>query len=38
MQLEKVLVKINAKASVDLNNDDRNVLESSFIDYKGDFD
>ena len=38
MQLDKVLFKITGEANVKLDNDDRNVLESSFVDYKGDFD
>ena len=33
-----MLVKISGKATVKLDNDDREVLESSFMDYKGDFD
>ena len=38
MQLDKVLVKISGKATAKIDNDDRDVLESSFMDYKGDFD
>ena len=37
MQLDKVLFKIAGKAEVALNDSENDILESSFVDYKGDF-
>jgi len=37
MQLDKGLFKIAGKAEVALNDSENDILESSFVDYKGDF-
>ena len=38
LQLDKILWKITGEATLELDDDEREVLKSCFVDYKGDFD
>jgi len=38
IELDKVLLKITGKAQVNIDDEDRRVLQNSFVNYRGDFD